>query len=150
MTVESYVLGVVADSLTMAVDSLHLDMRFDELGVTSIDLNNIFLQIEEEYELSGLGRDAARVDVSTLGELVAFVQRAEEGAGTPPISAEVAPVRVGLASDHAGVELKSKIVTWLAGRGFEAVDFGPSEVSPVDYPSFAGQVSHAVAGDEVA
>ena len=46
-------------------------------------------------------------------------------------------MRVYLGSDHAGFELKSHLLTHVAGLGHEAVDIGPAAYDPEDdYPSF--------------
>lgn len=46
-------------------------------------------------------------------------------------------MRVALASDHAGFELKEKIAAHLQGTGFEVLDLGTHDEEPVDYPGFA-------------
>jgi ribose 5-phosphate isomerase B len=52
--------------------------------------------------------------------------------------AEVIPI----GSDHAGFELKERLVTELRALGFEPLDVGTDGPSSVDYPDFA----HDVAG----
>src|SRR3989338_658553 len=50
-----------------------------------------------------------------------------------------------IASDHAGFELKNKIITHLKNRGVEVVDKGPFEyVETDDYPDFASLIAKAV------
>ncbi|MEZ4459728.1 MAG: ribose 5-phosphate isomerase B [bacterium] len=56
---------------------------------------------------------------------------------------------VAIASDHAGVELKASIVAWLRAQGKTAVDMGPTDSHPVDYPSFAKLVCGRVATGDV-
>lgn len=46
-------------------------------------------------------------------------------------------MRVALAADHAGFELKEKIAGYLEAKGFEVVDLGTHDEEPVDYPDFA-------------
>jgi RpiB/LacA/LacB family sugar-phosphate isomerase len=46
-------------------------------------------------------------------------------------------MRVALAADHAGFELKEKIAGYLEAKGFEVVDLGTHDQEPVDYPDFA-------------
>lgn len=44
-------------------------------------------------------------------------------------------MKVFLASDHAGFELKEKIENFLKTKGFEVEDLGPQELNPADdYP----------------
>jgi ribose 5-phosphate isomerase B len=56
---------------------------------------------------------------------------------------------VAVAADHAGVDLKRRIVEHLRGRGdVEVRDLGPETGERVDYPDFAGKVARSIgAGD---
>jgi ribose 5-phosphate isomerase B len=57
-------------------------------------------------------------------------------------------VRVYLGSDHAGFELKSRIIDWLTSAGHEPVDCGPSSYVPDDdYPVYVMRAANHVAGD---
>jgi ribose 5-phosphate isomerase B len=59
-------------------------------------------------------------------------------------------MRVGIAADHGGFELKEKIVAALKAAGFEVTDFGAHEmVLTDDYPDFVVPLSQAVAKGEV-
>jgi ribose 5-phosphate isomerase B len=49
-----------------------------------------------------------------------------------------------IASDHAGVELKSFLVRVLADRGEEHTDLGPADSAPVDYPDFAHRLADEI------
>jgi ribose 5-phosphate isomerase B len=53
-----------------------------------------------------------------------------------------------IASDHAGFELKARVIELLKGAGHEVRDLGPADSSPVDYPDFAHRVAGAVAYGE--
>jgi ribose 5-phosphate isomerase B len=46
-----------------------------------------------------------------------------------------------IASDHAGVDLKARLVELISEGGHEVRDLGPADTTSVDYPDFA----HAVA-----
>lgn len=52
--------------------------------------------------------------------------------------------RLAIGSDHAGYELKERLKKYLAGRGYEVDDVGPSSCDPVDYPDFGAQVAQLV------
>jgi ribose 5-phosphate isomerase B len=54
-------------------------------------------------------------------------------------------MRIGLAADHAGADLKRTLIERLAGSGHELVDLGGdgSDASD-DYPDFARLLGHAV------
>ena len=54
-------------------------------------------------------------------------------------------MRVALASDHAGFDLKALLVTTLTDWGHEVVDLGAANgVDSVDYPDYGSAVGHAV------
>jgi ribose 5-phosphate isomerase B len=57
-------------------------------------------------------------------------------------------VRVYLGSDHAGFELKARLIEWLTGAGHEPVDCGPETYVPDDdYPPHVMRAAQGVAGD---
>lgn len=51
---------------------------------------------------------------------------------------------VAIASDHAGVELKSKLATDLESMGFKILDLGTNNDSSVDYPDYGHALAEAV------
>ena len=53
---------------------------------------------------------------------------------------------IGLASDHAGFELKEYVKTWLEAKGYAYKDFGTYSTDSCDYPDFAHQLAEAVEG----
>ena len=57
-------------------------------------------------------------------------------------------MRVYLGSDHAGFELKVRIVEWLTTAGHEPVDCGPSGyVEDDDYPVYVMRAAEGVVSD---
>jgi ribose 5-phosphate isomerase B len=57
-------------------------------------------------------------------------------------------VRVYLGSDHAGFELKARLVQWLAQAGHEPVDCGPSSYQPDDdYPVYVMRAASSAVAD---
>jgi len=57
-------------------------------------------------------------------------------------------VRVYLGSDHAGFELKARIIEWLTSAGHEPVDCGPTSYIPGDdYPVYVMRAASGVAAD---
>jgi ribose 5-phosphate isomerase B len=56
---------------------------------------------------------------------------------------------LGIASDHAGLELKRALVTELEKRGIASRDFGTTTSDSCDYPDFAHAVGRAIEGDEI-
>jgi len=57
---------------------------------------------------------------------------------------------MGVASDHAGLELKRVLASELEKRGFEVQDFGTHSSASCDYPDFAHALGQAVADGGVA
>ena len=59
-------------------------------------------------------------------------------------------MRVGIAADHGGFELKVYLTSALKAAGYEVVDFGAHElVTEDDYPDFVVPMARAVASGEV-
>lgn len=59
-------------------------------------------------------------------------------------------MRIGIAADHGGFELKEQMVEEVRGLGHEVVDFGAGEYDPHDdYPDFVVPLARAVAQGEV-
>ena len=57
-------------------------------------------------------------------------------------------MRVLVASDHAGFELKSVVAARARECGHEVIDLGPTTSDAVDYPDFAHLVARRVAGGQ--
>src|SRR3989344_3065140 len=57
-------------------------------------------------------------------------------------------MRIYIGSDHAGFELKGKLIPFLTARGCEVEDLGAYSFEPLDdYPDFIRPVAEAVAKD---
>lgn len=57
-------------------------------------------------------------------------------------------MRVYLGSDHAGFELKARLVEWLTEAGHEPVDCGPPSYDPADdYPVYVMRAATAAVAD---
>lgn len=57
--------------------------------------------------------------------------------------------KIGLASDHAGFELKEYVKTWLDKQGWEYVDFGTHSTASCDYPDYAHPLANAIEKGEL-
>lgn len=57
---------------------------------------------------------------------------------------------IPIANDHAGYELKKKVVEHLTKRGFEVKDFGTDSADSCDYPDFAHQLGWVINRGEMA
>ena len=58
-------------------------------------------------------------------------------------------MRIALAADHAGYELKDSLIAWLREAGHEAIDLGTNGPESVDYPDFGAKLARAIAAGEV-
>ena len=87
------------------------------------------------------------------GKIIGDLQRHE---AVDPITAvdlpyaKENPMRIGIAADHGGFELKERLVEVLKSLGYEVVDFGAPEYAPQDdYPDYVIPLARAVARGEV-
>ncbi len=59
-------------------------------------------------------------------------------------------MKIGLASDHGGYNLKTEIINYLKEKNIEVVDFGTnSDKESVDYPIYGEKVANAVINKDV-
>lgn len=58
-------------------------------------------------------------------------------------------MKIAIASDHRGVQIKSQIISQVEGLGHEVVDYGPTTEESVDYPDFASTVAKLVSNGSV-
>lgn len=58
-------------------------------------------------------------------------------------------MRIGICSDHAGVEYKATIIETLKKEGYEMVNFGTDSTESMDYPDVAHPLAIAVESGEV-
>lgn len=58
-------------------------------------------------------------------------------------------MKIAVASDHRGFQVKAKILTQIAELGHEPIDLGPDSPDIVDYPDFAALVAGAVSRHQV-
>lgn len=60
--------------------------------------------------------------------------------------------KIAIASDHAGVDLKKEVISFLKSKysdKFKVLDMGPDNGDSVDYPDYASKVAESVSKDEV-
>lgn len=56
-------------------------------------------------------------------------------------------MKIYTGSDHAGFELKQKVIEKLKKDGYDVEDLGPFSADRVDYPVYGAKVGRSVAGD---
>ena len=57
--------------------------------------------------------------------------------------------KIGIASDHAGYEMKEFLVGYLDAMGYEVLDFGTHSPDSVDYADFAHPLAKAIENGEL-
>jgi ribose 5-phosphate isomerase B len=55
-------------------------------------------------------------------------------------------MRIALAADHAGYELKDSLAVWLSEAGHEIIDLGTNGPESVDYPEYGARLGEEIAG----
>lgn len=58
-------------------------------------------------------------------------------------------MKIGIANDHRGVEVKQKLIKYLEDSGYNVINYGTNTNESVDYPDFAFKVGEAVARNEI-
>ena len=58
-------------------------------------------------------------------------------------------MKIGICNDHAAFEYKTKLVSYLLGKGYEVVNFGCDSLESCDYPDFAHKLAVAMEKGEV-
>ena len=53
-------------------------------------------------------------------------------------------MKIGICSDHAGLEYKTRLISYLLGKGHEVVNFGTDSPESCDYPDYAHKLGSAV------
>ncbi len=56
---------------------------------------------------------------------------------------------IGVGTDHAGIKLKDAIFNHLKEKGYEVINFGVDNPTPVDYPDIAIAVGEAVISKKI-
>lgn len=57
-------------------------------------------------------------------------------------------MKIGICSDHTGVEYKSKLISYLLGKGYEVVNFGTDEMVSCDYTDYAHPLADSIESGE--
>lgn len=53
-------------------------------------------------------------------------------------------MKIAIASDHTGIELKSEIIKYLKELGHEVSDFGTNSAESIDYPIYGKKVAEEI------
>ncbi|MCX7887887.1 MAG: ribose 5-phosphate isomerase B, partial [Verrucomicrobiae bacterium] len=116
--------------------------EFDEGEIIERDIPDPIGQPIEVYRRT---RDQIQ---QAIPAVLAFIEQTEaarramtEDAAMPP-----RPLRIAVAADHGGIELKNTVKQWLERNGYPCADLGAHTTTAVDYPDYA----FAVAGEILA
>lgn len=58
-------------------------------------------------------------------------------------------MKIGIANDHKGFEMKQELLAYLKGQQYDVVDFGTDSIESVDYPDYAHLLCHALNKKEI-
>ena len=58
-------------------------------------------------------------------------------------------MKIGIATDHHGVELKQILTDFLVSKGYNVIDYGTNSTDMVDYPDFAFKIGEGVASGAI-
>lgn len=58
-------------------------------------------------------------------------------------------MKIGICSDHAGVEYKTRLISYLLGKGYDVVNFGTDSSDSCDYADFAHPMAYTIEEGEV-
>ncbi len=90
-------------------------------------------------------RDALPSLIVFIDQTTAAALKAAKEVATTAAGDEARPLRIALAADHGGVEMKAALKDWLAHHGYQFADFGTHSTEAVDYPDYAFIVAHEIA-----
>ena len=58
-------------------------------------------------------------------------------------------MKIGIATDHHGVDLKQILINFLSNEGYNVIDYGTTSSNMVDYPDYAFKVGEAIKNKEI-
>ena len=58
-------------------------------------------------------------------------------------------MKIGIANDHSSVDRKNEVVEYLAGKGYEVVNYGTDSYESCNYPTYGEKIGRAVVSGEV-
>lgn len=58
-------------------------------------------------------------------------------------------MKIGIATDHHGVELKQILTDFLKSKGYNVIDYGTNSTEMVDYPDYAFKIGEAISNKKI-
>ena len=127
----------------MAAEKTFLLREFEEAEISGKDVADPIGQPLEVYRRT---RDQIQ---RALPSIIEFIKQTNTSREIAPAAPPPAALRIALAADHGGVEMKAALMEWLAKHGFPIADFGTHSTAAVDYPDYAFRVAREVAAGRV-
>ena len=72
MSVEAKVKGIISDQLEVALDKLTLETTFDDIDADSLDVVELVMALEEEFDLEISDQEIE--NINTVGDVVKFIE----------------------------------------------------------------------------
>lgn len=58
-------------------------------------------------------------------------------------------MKVGIATDHHGIEIKQELTNYLTSLGYDVINYGTDTTEMVDYPLYAFKIGEAVVKKDI-
>ena len=122
-----------------------------KVGVIDVPQPRTFFSQLREFDAQGA--DIILVAAPDSGDLdpsvyFSLMNRMLKAAGYNIIEAGRQDMKIAVAADHGGFELKEAVAAHLKERGFEVADLGIYEKEPVDYPIYGKKCAEYVASGQ--
>ncbi len=72
MSVENKVKGIIADQLEVGIDKLTLDTTFEDIDADSLDIVELVMALEEEFDLEISDQEIE--NIKTVGDVVRYIE----------------------------------------------------------------------------
>ncbi|NLA10830.1 MAG: acyl carrier protein [Firmicutes bacterium] len=73
MDVEDKVKAIVSEQLEVSLDSLTTETTFEEIDADSLDIVELVMALEEEFDLEISDQEIE--DIQTLGDIISFIEK---------------------------------------------------------------------------
>ena len=127
----------------MAAEKTFLLREFEDAEIIGKDVADPIGQPLEVYRRT---RDQIK---RAIPSIIEFIRQTNTEREIAPAAAPRSALRIALAADHGGVEMKAALKDWLTKHGFPITDFGTNSTAAVDYPDYAFRVAREVAAGRV-
>ncbi len=79
-SLNSEIIGIIAEHTDLAVDEITADTELDSLGIHSLELVEIIMDIEEKYDVEiELDAATASESIKTIGDIISEAEKLIKG-----------------------------------------------------------------------